>query len=434
MAYIYNFFPIVEQISTRNRKSVGQSAIPNTNHPMKRYLPLLSIIIATRNRYQYCVEVIDLILSYLTVDAELVIQDNSDTNTLADVVLSKQDSRIRYSYEPKPLSFVENFSKAVEKSNGMYICLLGDDDTVTKDINDVVSWMYKNNIESVTPKQNVDYIWPNTVIEEYNTGQLTIPVFTGSVYKLDVELQLKKLLKAGVINYQRFGLPRIYHGIVSKAALNEVKNRTGHFFGGLTPDIYATISLSCVIENHYVVDFPFTIAGACPASASVISRVGGHSGELSTAPHLKHRGKYEWNPLIPSYYSVETIWAETSLKALSEMGRKDLITLFAPYKFMYYSMFANRNFIFGLTFRKTFLKYKHSIPAASFHTLRLLLYLPAFVVQKTVDVIKNRLLPKTAVKQLLIQRNILSLTEAQEKTQSCLINIKPELKNIITTS
>ena len=46
--------------------------------------PLLSILIATKNRIPYCINVIERILKYPDQDFELIIQDNSDSLLLFD--------------------------------------------------------------------------------------------------------------------------------------------------------------------------------------------------------------------------------------------------------------------------------------------------------------------------------------------------------------
>ena len=47
-------------------------------------LPLLSIVIPTRNREFYCIQAIKHILSFENKDFELVIQDNSESKKIFD--------------------------------------------------------------------------------------------------------------------------------------------------------------------------------------------------------------------------------------------------------------------------------------------------------------------------------------------------------------
>lgn len=316
---------------------------------------LLSIIVPTKNRAIYCIDTIRTILSVLQPNSELIIHDDSDNDDLIRLVADIRDERLvfRYNETRTPLSFVANFSRALALARGTYLCVLGDDDAILPQIYEVIAWMEENNIDSVCPKQIIDYTWPNESLPDARTGKLSMPGFTGSVEWIDASKRLDELLENGIYLYQLYGLPRIYHGLIHRECMEAVKARSGHYFGGLTPDMYATISLATVVKNHVLLDFPFTIAGACPASATVASIKGQHSGALEDAPHLRHRGPYTWEPLIPEYYSVETIWAETALKALKEMGHPEKIVRFNQPYFLIRAILANRRFIPGMAIRKS---------------------------------------------------------------------------------
>ncbi len=320
---------------------------------------LLSIIIPTRNRQIYCIESIKSILPDIDNRCEIVIQDNSAENDLKGLINDLKNSNIIYNYNHKPLSFIDNFEEAINLSSGRYFIILGDDDSTTKDILPIVEWMDKNEIESVSSKFVVDYIWPNEKINVYKTGKLTIPNYTGDFEDIDVDKNLNALIENGFLNYQIFNLPRTYHGIVKRECMDEVKKMGGRYFGGLTPDIYSTVALATVIKRHKIIDFPFSIAGACPASATVNATVGGHSGKLSDAPHFNHRGNYNWEESIPRYYSVETIWAETAIKALKDMKYPNWETKFDKYRLYNFGIFINRKYILSLSIKETLALYKN---------------------------------------------------------------------------
>lgn len=315
---------------------------------------LLSIIIPTRNRQIYCIESIQSILPDIDDRCEIVIQDNSSNNYLEGLVEALNNSNIIYKYNSTPKSFIDNFEEAVSLSTGKYFIILGDDDSTTKDIIPIVEWMDKEGIESLSSSFVVDYIWPNDKIDKFNTGYLSIPDYKGGSRSVDVDNNLKELIKNGFLAYQTFNLPRTYHGIIKKSRIEQVKKIGGRYFGGLTPDIYSTVALACVIKNHVIIDYPFSIAGACPASATANATIGGHAGELKDAPHFNHRGDYEWESTIPRYYSVETIWAETAIKALKDMKYPDWISLFNRYKLYVCGIYYNKKYILKLSLTETF--------------------------------------------------------------------------------
>lgn len=314
---------------------------------------LLSIIIPTRNRQVYCLDSVKSILNDIDEHCEIIIQDNSSDDSLQNMLSVLNCERIVYNYTELPLSFIDNFEKALLSSSGKFFIILGDDDSVTKDIIPIVQWMDREDIESLSSTFVVDYIWPNDKIEKYNEGLLSIPAYTGAVKNVNVDKNLQRLIKNGFLGYQSFNLPRTYHGIVRRSCMDKVKEKVGRYFGGLTPDIFSTVALACVIKNHKIIDFPFSIAGACPASATVNATIGGHAGQLIDAPHFKNRGKYEWENLIPRYYSVETIWAESAIKALRSMDYLDWENKFNKYKLYVYGIYINRKYIFKLSLYET---------------------------------------------------------------------------------
>ncbi len=293
--------------------------------------PLLSITIPTKNRQKYCIAAVSQIISLHLEDIEICIQDNSDTNMLQREINSLQCGYIKYRYVNKVLSFVENFNLAIAMSSGEYVCIIGDDDGVLPNIIDVVKWAKNNKADVVIPRLNSDYIWPSStpIKEEYKNGYLRIQKFIESYQLVNHKKALIKLLKDGALNYNTYDLPRVYHGIAKRALFEQIKNITGTYFGGLTPDIYMASALTFVSNRVYRYTAPITIAGVCPNSGSADSATGRHTGKLSDAPHFKGHISYIWDDLIPPFYSVETIWAESLLKAIRDFNKEHLIDLFS---------------------------------------------------------------------------------------------------------
>jgi len=379
---------------------------------------LFSIVIPTRNRQQYCIEAGASILKEIDESCELVVQDNSTDDTLRQHFVNLNDSRVIYNYNPTPLSFVDNFEEALQLSNGTFFCILGDDDSVTKNIMQIVHWMRINNIDSVASTRVVDFIWPNSTIEKYANGELTIPKYGGKEKAVNPKLQLLELLRGGFLSYQTFELPRTYHGIIRRSCMNEVKRLGGRYFGGLTPDIYSTVALSCIVKKHFIIDFPFSIAGACPASATAMATVGGHSGKLTDAPHFRNRGTYQWEVDIPKYYSVETIWAESGIKALKDLRQQDLLSHFNKYRLYIYAIVINRKYIFDLSFKETISLYKPLQITCLEHIIKLL----TETLRSVIRVAKKRLKKQNFDSVDEVFSNVYSLEEAKDLTASMVKN------------
>jgi len=188
---------------------------------------------------------------------------------------------------------------------------------------------------------------------------LKIPFVTSAIEKVETNLILSSFFKDGAVDYLKKGFPKLYHGLVRRSCMEKIRSITGHYFGGLSVDIYSAIALSCIVDSHYLIDIPFTIAGACKDSATTASVKGQHSGKLNEAPHFRDIERYEWDQMIPEIYSVETIWAETALKAITEMGRYELYQQFNKPLFIVKNILRNLNH-FGYFVNQTFLFIKNS--------------------------------------------------------------------------
>lgn len=290
----------------------------------------LSIIIPTKNRQKYCLCAIKQILNLNLSNYEICIQDNSDSDILKEQISALHQDNIIYNYHKGILSFVDNFSEAVTLSNGLYCIMIGDDDGILPSISKYTEYAIKHGIDAIIPSLSVVYFWPtyNPVVPNSSRGLLQITNTANNIKKVSPKKALKKLLKNAVQHYTSFDLPRLYHGLVKKSCLEKIKDKTGNYFSGLTPDIYMATALCYTCSNTIRVNEALTISGICPTSGSSDSATGKHTGKLSDAPHFRGHNSYEWDKQIPAFYSVDTIWAETLLHTLHDFGDEKYIDYF----------------------------------------------------------------------------------------------------------
>jgi glycosyltransferase involved in cell wall biosynthesis len=281
----------------------------------------------------YAAETIHTVLSLVSApDFELVVQDNSDARDL-EIHLHEvvADPRLQYQFEPTPLSFVANFERALSLASGKYVCFIGDDDSVNPEIVDATRWADVNGVDALTPSLSATYLWPqlqplsSCSRRQPANGTLTLWPFSAAVKKVDPEAELRRLVRVGGSGYLQTDIPKLYHGIVRRDVCTAIRERIGYVFGGLSPDIFSAICVAALSQHVISVDYPLTLPGACPVSGSVKSHIGEHVGRLEDAPHLRFRGAYEWARIVPRFYSVETIWADSTVAALTALGRDDLL-------------------------------------------------------------------------------------------------------------
>ncbi|MGL5350489.1 MAG: glycosyltransferase family 2 protein [Cetobacterium sp.] len=292
---------------------------------------LLSILIPTKNREEYLIETVNQILKINNQKIQIVIQDNSDISVydnLKKCILN--NNNIKYNYTPGILSFVKNFDIGIEICDGEYICLIGDDDGIMPQIISIVEWAKNNNQKVIKPSLNTVYFWPNSEVKSNlnDNGNVIINKISGNVKIYNSRNELKKLLRQGCQDYLGLGMAKLYHGIVKKEVLEEVKNKVGKYVGGLSPDIYIAVAISLVVDEVVEIDFPLTIPGICKKSGSSDSSTGKHTGKLEDAPHFRGHTSYNWSELVPKFYSVETIWADSCLAAINDFSEKEILKEF----------------------------------------------------------------------------------------------------------
>jgi glycosyltransferase involved in cell wall biosynthesis len=176
-------------------------------------IPILSIIIPTKNRIHYAKSAIFNVISIESPQLELIIQDNSDDNSLGQWIAREiSDNRLVYNFTKENLSFVANFNKAIESSKGEYICIIGDDDGVNPEIITAVNFLKANSIQCLSIRTISNYVWPNsgipsTLLTKKTDGNLFVAKLEGYLYKADIKNELNKFLKSiidFVIKYESF--------------------------------------------------------------------------------------------------------------------------------------------------------------------------------------------------------------------------------------
>lgn len=272
--------------------------------------PLLSIVIPTKDRYDYLVPLLELIKSFDSYLIEIVVQDNSKDNSgFLAYLKSFNYPCIKYDYCANQIPISDNSDKAILNSSGEYVCFVGDDDGVTRHIIDYTQWMKDNNVD-VLGCPEISYNWPDYA------GPLSAAViykkFTGKVLYLDPIQELIEICKKGLINRGR--LPMVYHGIAKRETLDKVYEKCGTFFPGQSPDIANGVSLAFMTNKYAYVDLPITIAGASKYHG------GGQDKQqyldINKRPWMRQKASDLWDKRIPMFGVGSLVWAESALNAI----------------------------------------------------------------------------------------------------------------------
>jgi glycosyltransferase involved in cell wall biosynthesis len=286
-------------------------------------IPLLSIVIPTRNRFTTLINVVDMILGFNSNDdIEIVIQDNSDNNTeILDFLKERKEfSNLKYFYESERISVIQNSDKAILNATGEYICFIGDDDGVMPYIIDIVRWMKLNHVKALKSYKPI-YLWPgqNSRMELTDkSGILRFDKFHYRFKSVSINFALNYTLKVGATSMEM--LPGLYHGIVKKQTLDEIYHTCKSFFPGPSPDMANAVALTKFISSFIHCEFPVIITGNSPKSTGGLGLLKKHIAKIEEVSHLPKDTAENWSQKIPKYWTGPTIWAESFLKALENCG------------------------------------------------------------------------------------------------------------------
>lgn len=279
---------------------------------------LVSIVIATHNRSKYAISCVESLLKIASSEIQIVVHDTSnDACELAAWANQVSDSRLIYVHWAERLSMTENHEKALKLATGEYICLIGDDDTVSSYIVDIARYAKKKNIRMITPKVKAAYYWPDFRTKNYgaaHAGRIYLSDFDYSLSKYDVKKRLEKALSVGCQGTDN--MPKLYHGLVLRSLLDSIREQNGTLLYGTSPDMSAAVSLCLAGGEYYLIDFPFTMPGGGGGSNSGRSATGKHKGGLDKDPHLTPFKNLNWSEFIPRFFSVETVWGHAAWDTL----------------------------------------------------------------------------------------------------------------------
>lgn len=308
----------------------------------------LSIIIPTRNRYQYLFSVIMAIVELIDrKDLEIIIQDNSDDNSDALKFFENfTDSRVKYFYTKGVLPISDNVEKAIGNASKEYLTFIGDDDFVAPNICEIVDLIGERNIEVLTYDcgfywwDSVEFIAPTAARQK---KAFWIPKKSSGIHffeKRCSKKELRKVLELGAVTIG--DMPKVYHGVINRKLLKKLKDKCGRYLISSCPDICLSSSIALQVDYHYHLNYPVTICGASRDSAAGLGARNVHYAELDGLLFLRPEITTIWDHNIPRVWSPTTIYAQTVSEVLKCLQPELQINYIA----MYFTMFKNeRNLI-----------------------------------------------------------------------------------------
>lgn len=293
---------------------------------MGESIPILSVVIPTKNRYYYLKSLLEALLSEKSDEFEIIIQDNSDNNSeiLNFLRTFKYDKRLKYNHTAGWLSVIDNCDLGVKAAKGEFVCMLGDDDGILiKHALNLVRYL-KNNDISAANVNKLSYSWPDVKHKVWKeiSGRLIIPDFKlkySTLYASDEIRAIKK--QGGALGLGK--LPRVYHGFVKKTILDNLKSDTGTYFPGPSPDMANAVGICKYLNSYLYADFPVIISGHGKKSTGGLGSNKLHHGKIENQSHLPKNTISLWSSKIPLFWSGPTIYSESARRAFSAFNEED---------------------------------------------------------------------------------------------------------------
>ncbi|MFB2551944.1 glycosyltransferase family 2 protein [Ensifer soli] len=230
--------------------------------------PRLSICVPSRNRPKTFQETIRSLVSNLRFDVEFVFTDNSDDPAPMNDFMREVARDPRVVWQPSTgatLSMMRNWERCVSGATGDWVIVIGDDDYADPDVIDVIDRIEATGtpVDAITWGR-LAYNWPDNRARPCN---VMVKLGTG-IHKVERETLIGAMFRwegAGETPNSPFG---IYHGALSRHALDTLKARFGCVFEFPVVDYESIIKMLFVARGFAYVERPYSVLGACAASNS----------------------------------------------------------------------------------------------------------------------------------------------------------------------
>lgn len=288
---------------------------------MGRYL--LSVVLPTRNRMDYLEPTLRTLVGFGDGRVEILVEDNSDSpSACRDLVKELDWPHVSLHHTHDARSQTANSEAAIARATGEYICFIGDDDCITRSLVELVAACADAGIEVINFRRSQFY-WPDVVFKAHHYPALSIYTGPSALQRRGTSEALSACLRQGAADIS--GLPRIYHGVVSRRLLDRVRKASTAVFPGPSPDMAGAVSLSLATDAFYSCDLPVLVDGIGYHSAGGRGARGEHKARLEDVEQLPADVAEDWDQRVPRIWLGPTIWAQSCITALRSGSREILI-------------------------------------------------------------------------------------------------------------
>jgi glycosyltransferase involved in cell wall biosynthesis len=224
-------------------------------------MPLLSLIIPTRERAQTLVHTIATALDQASQDFEVVVGDNASADGTRAVVEAIDDPRLRYFNSGERLSMCDNYEFALSNARGRHVIIIGDDDAVMPGGIDMLLERLRADVEPTI------YFWPLHIYDWPSADEPAQAYYVAAEQpERRLELRPKARSVVALGGWKYYELPSPYHSAVPRDLLLAIKTRTGRVFHTTQPDVFTGMALPAFADHAVNVGKTVTLHGRSPKS------------------------------------------------------------------------------------------------------------------------------------------------------------------------
>lgn len=244
-----------------------------------------SIIIPTYNRVETLVSTLNTALNQPGTNFEVIVHDNASNDGTKDYLRSISHPSLKCYHLDKHVSMTENWSLALDKINGEYVFILGDDDAIMPNaLTEMDQYLEKYPDLDVVAWLRYDYGWPSTPTGGRNRLFLR---YENSCSLIDTKEHLRKILNFELSHEY---LPKIYSSFVSRKLIDRVIAKCGQYFvEPNNPDMASGIINLCLSDNILFTHRALSIIGTSGKSngaSHLYPSLGNFDTMTDSATHL----------------------------------------------------------------------------------------------------------------------------------------------------
>lgn len=312
-----------------------------------------SVLLPTRNRLDLLSYAIETVRRQDYDDWELIVSDNCSGEDVEGYVRSLGDPRIKYFRTEKFVPVTDNWNNALEKCDGDYVIMLGDDDCLMKG--------YFSTLKEVIEKYGSPdlvytsaflYAYPGVLpgcpegfLRSYSRGR----IFKSAQEPFWLDRAEAKALAESSLNFRvRFDYNMQFSLVSSKLIKKMAKY--GRFYQSPYPDYYASNAMMLKAARILIVPLPLVTIGISPKSFGFYyfndaERAGNQFLQNLPDPEMARR----LQPVLLPGTDMNTSWLLSMETLAQNFGREsDVHVNYRRYRFLQIGAVYS-----GLILRKT---------------------------------------------------------------------------------